>query len=382
MPLLSMNSMTASLFTRVSRWSFILGVLGPTVCVILFYVFVASPQYATHSMFAVRGSADSSGAMDQSSLFAAAGGSAGTEIADSFIVQEYILSRSMVEALISEANFLEIYSRPSADPYYRLDPTIPIEGLVKYWQMMATVDYDLETGILTLIVRAFRPSDAEAITRKVIEKSEKLVNEISLRAREDSVRSAQREVDLAEGRYADARKAVSNFRGNTKDISPERTAEGRQGVVVSLESEVAKMESQLTALLTTMSENSPRVVYIRNQIAALEQQIEAERRRATVTDEGNDQERVLTERLSEYEELVAEREFALNQYSASYETLEAARVEALKQQRYLTVFVRGEAPEEATYPEAVRWTAIVAATCFMMWGFVMLVAAGIRDRRA
>ncbi|ORE94323.1 hypothetical protein [Acuticoccus yangtzensis] len=373
---------TRSTFGRIARLSFFLCVLLPVVVVALFYAFMASPQYATTSMFAVRGSADSSGAMDGAGLFAAAGGSVGGEIADSFIVQEYIMSRAMVEDLVAEANFLEVYSRPGADPYYRLDPSLPIEGLVEYWNMMASVEYTLENGIMTLVVRAFRPSDAEAITRKVIEKSEALVNEISMRAREDSVRAAQREVDLAETRYADARKAVASYRGVTQEISPEKTAEARQSVVGSLEAEVAQLESQLTALRATMSDNSPRVTYVRNQLAALRNQIDAERRRVSVADDGSAEEAVLTERLSRYEELVAEREFALNQYQSSYETLEAARVEALKQQRYLTVFVRGEAPEKATFPEALRWIAIVGVTCFFVWGLCILVAAAIRDRTA
>ncbi len=366
-------------FGWFARWTFILFVAVPVIGATLFYAFAASPQYATESKFAVRGSANSSGAMDSAGLFMASGGGVGTEIADSFIIQEFILSRSMVQALISEANFLEVYSRPSIDPYYRLDPTLPIEALVSYWNMMAKVDYELETGILTLTIRAFRPSDAEAITRKVIEKSEALVNEISLRSREDSVRAAQREVDIAETRYADARKEVASYRGTTQEISPEKTAESRQSLVGNLEAEVANLESLLTSLRSTMSDNSPRVTYVRNQIEALQRQITAERQRVAVGQDGED-DSVLTERLSRYEELVAEREFALNQYQSAYETLEAARIEALKQQRYLTVFVRGDAPEESTYPQATRWIAILGVTCFLMWGLMILISAAIRDR--
>lgn len=372
---------TSSRFSRWAKLSFVFAVVLPTIVVALFYAFMASPQYATQSMFAVRGSADSSSAMDSAGLFAAAGGAVGTEIADSFIVQQYILSREMVEALVAEANFLEVYSRPSADPYYRLDPTVPIEALVSYWNGMVTLDYELETGILTLVVRAFRPGDAEAITRKVIEKSEQLVNDLSRRAREDNVAAARREVELAETRYADARKEVAAYRGATQEISPEKTAEARQTVVGTLEADVAQLESQLNALRTTMSDNSPRVVYVRNQIAALRQQIDAERRRVAVPD-GNEEDRVLTERLSRYEELVAEREFALAQYESAYETLEAARIDSLKQQRYLAVFVRGEAPQEATFPKAERWTLVVFITCFLGWAFVLLLAAAIRDRVA
>lgn len=370
---------SASMFGRLVKLSLFGLVILPTVAATLFYAFMASDEYATMSMFAVRGNSSSTSSMDMGGLFAAAGGSVDSEIADSFIVQEFIQSREMVEALVAEANFLEIYSRPSADPYYRLDPSKPVESLVKYWQMMSAVEYDTDTGIINLTVRAFRPNDAQAITRKVIEKSETLVNELSMRSREDSLKSAQREVELAERRYSDGRKAVAAYRGDEKEIDPQATAKSRESVVSGLEAQVATLESQLTALRATMSDNSPRVVYVRNQLDALRRQIASERLRVAVAEQGADQP-VLIERLSQYEELLAERDFAEKSYLSSMQTLEMSRMEALKQQRYLAVFVRGSAPERATYPDGVRWVAVLFISLFLAWGLMTVVAAAVRDR--
>lgn len=374
-----------SMFGRFIRLSFLVGVLAPTVIASLFYLFVASDQYGTISAFAVRGASTSSGA--SLGLGAMLGGGAGaaagptSEIADSHILQAYIQSREMVEALIKEANFLEIYSRPSADQYYRLDPTLPIESLVSYWEMMSDVTYHIDTGIIDLTVRAFRPADAEVITATVLRKAEELVNELSRRAREDSVRMADNEVRIAEQRFKDARTAVAGYRTQELEIDPTATATARQSVISGLQSDLAQLQSQLTAIRKTMSDNSPRVIYVRTQIEAIERQIEAERTSVAIPQE-NATQPVLTDRLSRYEELLAEREFAEQAYISTLSTLESARVEALKQQRYLAVFVRGTAPEDTQYPQGLRWTLILFGTLLAIWGLIAMIGAAIRDRMA
>lgn len=364
-------------FGRFLKATFFLVVVVPTVLTALFYAFVASDQYATVSAFAVRGSSSTSSSMDLG-IFGITGGS-DPEISDSFILVEYMMSREMVEVLVNEANFLEVYSRPSADSYYRLDPGATVEQLVKFWQTMAATEYDLETGIITLTVRAFRSNDAEQITKKVLEKAEGLVNELSLRSREDSVKNAQRELMLAETRYSQTRQAVAAYRGDEQEIDPSATANVRQGLVGNMQSEVARLESQLTSLRATMSDNSPRVIYVRNQLDALQRQIATEKLRVAVAEEGSTQP-VLTERLSRYEELLTNRDFAQKAYESTQATLENARANALKQQRYLAMIVRGSAPEEAQYPEGLRWGAILFGTLFLIWGLFALIAAAIRDR--
>jgi capsular polysaccharide transport system permease protein len=370
---------TTSRFGRFVKMTFVGLVLLPTILCALFYAFVATDQYATQSAFAVRGNASMQSSVDLGGLFSLGTGAVDAEASDSYILQEYIHSREMVEILIEEANFIEIYSRPSADAYYRLDPDGAIEDYVDYWTMMSHVDFDIDTGIIHMSVRAFRPADAETITAKVIEKSEQLVNELSRRAREDSVRQAREEVSLAEERFAESRKAVAAYRGTEREIDPTAVAETRQTLVGELEAQVALRESELRALLSTMSEESPRVVYVENQLAALRRQIRAERERVATEEEGYDQV-ALTERLSRFEELLAEREFAEKAYVSALAALEQARVEALRQQRYLAVFVRGAAPEDALYPEALRWTAILFGALLLGWGVICLVGAAIRDR--
>lgn len=195
------------------------------------------------------------------------------------------------------------------------------------------------------------------------------------------MRMSQNEVRLAEQRFKDARTAVASYRTTEIELDPMATASARQGVISGLQSELATLQSQLIALRKTMSDNSPRVVYVRTQIDALERQIEAERTSVAVPAE-NATQPVLTDRLSRYEELQAEREFAEQAYVSALSTLESARVEALRQQRYLAVFVRGTAPEASQYPQGLRWTLILFGSLVAIWGLIAMIGAAIRDRMA
>ena len=371
---------SSSRFGFFLKVSFVLMVALPTLIATLFFAFVASDQFATESRFAVRGSSGGSSAVDLGGLFSLGSGAVDAESSDSYIVQEFIQSREMVELLIEKANFIAVYSRDSADAFYRLDPEGSIEDFVEYWRMMSSVKFDTDTGIINLRVRAFRPQDAQKLTETVIEESEKLVNDLSLRAREDSLQSARREVAIAEQRYADSRKALAAYRGDEQEIDPAATATSRQTLVGELEGELARLRSELRALKTTMSEESPRVVYVETRIEALRNQIQDERER--MAEEEISGQPGLTERLSRFEELTAEREFAEKAYVSTLSALEAARMEALKQQRYLAVFVEARTPQDALYPEGIRWTLVIFGALILAWGIVALISAAVRDRVA
>lgn len=367
-------------FGRIIRISFLLLVLIPTAGVALFYCFVAADQYATVSSFAVRGAASTSGGSNPiASILGGGGGQSSTpDVADSFILTNFIQSREVVQALIDKAHFLEVYSRPEADFYYKVDPNAPIEKLVDYWKRMSSVDFDMDTGIITLTVRAFRPADAQKITDVVIAMSEQLVNQLSARARDDALRSAKGEVARAEARYRQNRVAIASYRDKQLDLDPTATATSQQNLIGSLRQQLATEEAELTALRTTMSADAPRVLYIRNQISAMKKQI-ASLERAETKGNPDDPRQVLTDRLSHYEELQSEHQFALSAYQSALSSLEAARMAAQQQQRFLAVFVGSSLPEFSSYPQAVRWTLIFGICALCGWGLLAAGLSTVRD---
>lgn len=355
--------------------SFVVAVIVPTLLTALFYMFLATSQYSTISQFAVRGPAGAAGPADMLGLFAT---TASSETADTYIILSYIHSRDLIEELDKRINLREIYDRPEADFYYRFDPTKPIEDFVNYMKTMVSTEFDTFSGVVTLTVRAFRPEDAQLVAENVLAASERLVNELSRRARDDSLREARAEVAKSEQRLRLSRAMIATFRGSESEIDPAAAAAAQQGVITQLEGQATTIESQLNALRQTMSASAPPVVQLESQLAAIRKQADVERQKVALERAGTSG-TALTQRLTRYEELLTEREFAERAYVSSLASLEGARLEADRKQRYLAVFVSPRSAEEALYPQGLRWTAVVFGVCLIVWGIFSIIIAGVRD---
>ena len=243
---------------------------------------------------------------------------------------------------------------------------------------MITTEFDTFSGVVTVTVRAFRPEDAQLVAENVLAAGERLINTLSARAREDSLREARSEVAVSEHRLRLARAMIATFRGSEAEIDPAAAATAQQGIITQLEGQVTGLQAQLNQLRRTMSPSAPPVVQAESQLSALREQIDVERRKVALQRAGTDGS-ALTERLTRYEELVTEREFAQNAYVSSLASLEAARIDADRKQRYLAVFVSPRPAEEALYPQGMRWTAVVFGICLICWGIFSIVIAGVRD---
>jgi capsular polysaccharide transport system permease protein len=357
--------------------TFVIAVVVPTLLTALFYMFLATSQYSTVSQFAVRGPAGAAGPADMLGLFAT---TASSETADTYIIISYIHSRDIIEELDKRINLREIYDRPEADFYYRFDPTKPIEDFVDYMRTMVSTEFDTFSGVVTLTVRAFRPEDAQLVAENVLAASERLVNEISRRARDDTLREARAEVAKSEQRLRLGRAMIATFRGSESEIDPAAAAVAQQSVITQLEGQATSIEAQLNALRQTMSISAPPVVQLESQLAAVRKQAEVERQKVALERAGSGGAgSALTARLTRYEELLTEREFAERAYVSSLASLEGARLEADRKQRYLAVFVSPRSAEEALYPQGLRWTAVVFGICLIVWGIFSIVIAGVRD---
>jgi capsular polysaccharide transport system permease protein len=80
-----------------------------------------------------------------------------------------------------------------------------------------------------------------------------------------------------------------------------------------------------------------------------------------------------------YEELVVDREFAEKAYVSALSSLERARVEADRQQRYVAAFVRPTLPEGALYRRRIVASITVFAIALVLWALGVLIVYATRD---
>lgn len=355
--------------------SFIPCVLLPTVFAIVYFGFLATDKYAVEVKFAVR-SPSGFAPTDFAGLLTGAT-SAGSTVLDSYIVADFIESGAMLDKLEERLDLRAIYDHERADFLMRFDSTQSKEDFQDYFDWMRTVYFDTSAQVITVEVLAFTPEDSKKVAQEILNISEELVNRISEEARFDTVKTAEAEVRRAEQALKEQRIAISAFRVKEQDLDPLSSAGAQQSLLATLEQMVAETRAERDTLTKSLPAGSPQIARRENRIKALLVQIEVQKARlgATSTEASSS----ITQRLGEYEELAVDLEFLQQTYITALASLEGARLEADRQQRYVATFVNPSLPQEPLYPRRFLNCIIVAACAFMGWGILTMFVYIVRE---
>lgn len=376
---------------RLLLASLFLCVLLPTVFGGLYFAFIASDRFVSGAGFAVRG-VDGVASVGGDFLGALTGlDSTGTTTTDSYILLEFLHSRELVERLTRDYEFMDAYSNESVDYLYRLDPGAPIEDVVAYWEWMITPSFNSTSGILNFEVEAFDPDDAQRIAALILKYASELINRLSEEARRDTVRFATEEVSRAELRLRVIRDRLRDFREVESALDPSRSAEVQIGLIADLERQLIEIRSRLSVLKGTIDDTAPSVQQLMRQEEALLEQIAIKqseiggsamtgtRAQASSGTRDTFAGTPLSSLLADYEALSVEKEFAQQAYVTALASLERARAEADRQQRYLAVFMTPSFPEHAIYPRRILNTFLVFLVLLTAWSIGTLIVYSVRD---
>ena len=359
--------------------SFICSVVLPVILVALYYSFIATDRYAAKAGFSIRG-IEANASFD--GLGALTGlASAGSTTADSYIVLDYLKNRALVEELEQSVSLKSAFSESSIDRLSRLSTDATIEDFVDYWQSRLSIQFDPSSGIIEATVQSFSPEHAVLIAQQVLSSTQQLVNELSANARQDSLKFAKDEVTLQEKRLRKALNDIRDFRMTEQSVDPSATAALNIELLANLESRLIDINAKIAAQRETLDENAPSLVALGRQAQALANQINEQRNEISGTlrtsDSGDSS--AVTEQLSRFETLDVERRFAEQAYASALSSLEQARRDANRQQRYLAIHLHPQAAEESEYPRRLRNVSVVAFALFTAWGIVSLIGYSVRD---
>ena len=359
--------------------SFVVGVLIPSLCVVLYLAFIASDQYVAEARLSVRAApmeraSGLSGANALAKL--SAGGMPQLADQDAHIVAEYLRSRAAVEDIGEIVDLAAIFRRPGLDFWARLKAEPKAEELQKYWSGMLRTSVDGPSGILTISVRAFRPEDAKALAEACVRVSEDLVNKISERARIDALRKAEEEVRRADGLMQQALRDLRAFRDKEGILDPGATATATSQLLLGAIAERGRLQTDMFVLSRALAPNAPTVKALKDRIDAMDSQIEQIRGEMT---NKSAQAKTLSAALVRFEQLDMQRIFAEKLFAMAQGGLERARLRAQQQQVYLTVFVPPYLPEEARYPERLAMSLVIPLALMVIWSIFALTGLAIED---
>jgi capsular polysaccharide transport system permease protein len=358
------------LFVRLAIFVFL-----PTFLAGYYFYVVATPMYGTRSEFLIQqASARGGSAGGIGSLFS---GTALANSQDSITVQSYLQSREAMLRLDVEHGFKAIFADPALDPIQRLAADATNEEAYKTYTRNVKISYDPTEGLVRMEVSAPDPEVSAVLARALISYAEEQVDQLTQRLREDQMSGARENYERAEADMRAAQERVLDLQERRGVLSAEAEVSLLMGQISTFEGELRQERLDLEQLLDNPSPNAARVEATQRNIERLEGAV-AEMR-AQLTESGAD-----TTSLARItgELLIAESDLEIRQMllAQSLEQMEAARIEANRQVRYLLVGVSPVPPDEPTYPRAFENTAVAFLIFAGVYLMMSITASILREQ--
>jgi capsular polysaccharide transport system permease protein len=352
---------------------FLLTVLIPTTVATLYFAFLANDVYVSESEFVVRKPQQQT-MTGLGSLLQSTGLSQGSE--DVYSVQEFLSSRDALEKLDQQFALRRSYGSAKIDWLHRfssVDGDQSFEALLRYYKRhVVETDLDTSSSILTLTVRAFSADEAYRMNEALLEMSEDLVNRMNQRSRDDLVKLASADVELAERQAKSAVEAVSSFRNGNSLFDPERQSGLQLETIGKLQEELIATQNQIADVKAVAGRN-PQIPVLQNRTDVLQGAIDAE----TAKVAGDNQS--LSTKSADYDGVMLERDFAAKRLELALMSLQTAREDALKQQLYLERIAQPNKPDVAIEPKRVRNIVATFVLGLIGWGILSLLLAAVKE---
>jgi capsular polysaccharide transport system permease protein len=350
---------------------FLLLFLLPTLVTAGYFYLIASDRYITEARFALRPALGNVDKVQSDETGSNSSMSKQMIAQDTLITISYIASRQMVEAMERQMPLRDMYSRDGIDFFSRFDANEPIELFLRYWRKRVTTHVDSNGGIVTLNVAAFDPEESYRLAQALMDESERMVNELSVRSRNAALAESTRELKNAEERLLTVQRAMRDLRNRAGVLDAQSANKNNLMVIAELRKKRIELSVQLNQSLRDLSPERRPIQDLKAQIQDLDDNIEKIERQMTSTDP--DQRRLLSEAMTEFEGLENERKNAQLYYNKVLAASEQARIIANRQIEFFTPVVSPVVPISAIEPRRHLITSIVALVAMAVFGLSVVI---------
>lgn len=342
------------------RLAFFVGL--PTLIAGWYYHTQATPLYATHSQFLIQ-QADGGFSGEGGGLLSA---SPMATNPDSVSVQSYLTSRAAMLRLDNDLGFTRAFQDPAVDALLRLPPDATNEQAYGLYERSVKIGYDPTEGVINMEVIAPDPALSEQFSLALISYAEGQVDQMSARLRDDQMKGAMENYADAERKVLESQARIQELQEQLGVLDPAAESGAVMGRISALESQLADKRLELGQLQSNLRPNQSRVLGVQGDISRLEQMIAETRAQLTTDSTARGSLAAITGQLRIAESDLATRQQLL---ASAAQQMEAARVEANKQVRYLSLSMPPVPPDEATYPKAFQNTLVA----FLIFGGIYLM---------
>ncbi|MGH8241968.1 MAG: capsular biosynthesis protein [Steroidobacteraceae bacterium] len=348
-------------------------VAAPWILAALYLFVFAADRYVSESIVTVRqNGAEGAVGFNLTSLL---GVSVPASLDDEKMLEAYILSMDILRKLDQKLGLQEAFNSPRADFVFRLGSSPSQEQFLDYYRSRVEVVVEEDSGLLRIRTQGFSPEAAAALNREMLALSEGFINESSHRLAREQMEFAESELRKARSGVDRTRDAVLRFQRAHDILDPVAQAEASSGLTAQLQAELSKQEAELKGLLGYLDEDAYQVQALRAQIAGMRAQLATEGRRGVEGPKGAS----LNVLAGEYQELLADLEFATETYKLALTGVETARIESTRKLKSLVLVQTPMQPESAEYPRRFYLLFALFMGLALVYGIARLIVATIED---
>lgn len=294
---------------------------------------------------------------------------------DMLMLKEYILSVDMMKKVEEEFGFRKHYSNKNIDYFSRLKHEAgTIEEDHEYYKKRISVNLDDYSQVLRIEVEGFEPEYAYKIANFIIKNGEHKINSLGQVLAEEQVEFLEKQVFALNKKMENARSDLLAYQNIHGLVSPIGAINNINTIIVGLESTLSNLEAELKALMTYQSSKSSKVIFLKDKILALSEQINLEKNKIV-----KDNQNALNFISSEYQNLELKFNFSRDTYGAALVALESTRIESVRKLKQLYVLQTPTYPEYPIKPMRLYNTFMYILVTLLFYFIVKMLLMIIKD---
>jgi capsular polysaccharide transport system permease protein len=352
--------------------------LIPIMLSAIYFYFIARDRYVTRSDFVIRKAEDNDTNMGGSGLATLLGRGNQLSLEDARFLKTYLQSPQVLADLDRTYDLDKAYAQTGLDRFAGVKPELSKEKRLKFFKKQVAVSLDELSGAIVLRTIGLFPQASLDLNRFMLTKSEQFVNRLNQDISQKQLRFAESELIRARNNLDQAKNRLLLYQDSNTVIDPKGEAELASQTISKLQEKLVELRVELATLkLQYKDPAEPEVAAVADQVREMEQQIEKERR-SLVSGKG----RNLSRKTADVLKLESDVNFATDSYKLALTSVEKARIESKRQQKFMALLSAPQLPEDAENDWRSKGFFTVLASCavgFSLTKFIFGMQASHRQ---
>jgi capsular polysaccharide transport system permease protein len=352
--------------------------LIPVALAGVYFYAIARDRYVTRSDFVIRKAEESDNNVAGAGLASLLGRGNQLSLEDARFLKTYLQSPQVLADLDRTYDLDQAYAQKGLDRFAGMKPGLSREKRLNYFKKQVSVNLDEISGAIVLRTIGLDPKASLNLNRFMLAKSEQFVNRLNQDISQKQLSFAESELGRARGNLNQAKNRLLAYQDSNTVIDPKGEAELAGQTISKLQEKLVELRVELATLKRQFKDPAePEVAVVADQVRELEQQIQKERR-SLVSSKG----RNLSRKAADVLKLESEANFATDSYKLALTSVEKARIETKRQQKFMALLSAPQLPEDPQNDWRSKGFFTVLASCaigFSLTKFIFGMQASHRQ---